>query len=90
MTNILVNFCNIILDKGYYLERWTIIVDVILEKGKGLKLSKLRTITSIERDLQILIRIFLDPKEQALIENDSMFSKVNYGLRRNYSIEIAI
>ena len=63
MTNILVNFCNIILDKGYYLERWTIIVDVILEKGKGLKLSKLRTITSIERDLQILIRIFLDPKE---------------------------
>ena len=90
MTDILVEFYNIILDKGYYPERWANIVDVMLEKGKGPQLDKLRTITLIEGDLQILMRIFLDPKEEELIENNNRFSKANYGSRRNCSIETAI
>ena len=36
------------------------------------------------------MQIFLDLKEQELIENNNRFSKANYGLRRNCSIEIAI
>ena len=62
----------------------------MLEKGKGPRFDKLRTITLIERDLQILMWLFLDPKEQELIEIDNRFSKANYSSRRNYSIETAI
>jgi len=35
------------------------ILDIIIEKGKGPTLSKLRTIQLIEADLQMLIRIFI-------------------------------
>ena len=59
-------------------------------KGKGWRLDKLQTITLIKGDLQILIRIFLEVKDQELIENDMRFSKENYGLRRSYSIATAI
>jgi len=62
----------------------------MLEKGKGPKLGKLRTITLIEGDLQILMRIFMDGKNNELIETDSRFSKANYGSRKNYSIDSAL
>ena len=35
------------------------IIDAMLEKGKGPVLGKLRTVTLIEGDLEILMRIFL-------------------------------
>jgi len=90
MSEILTSFYNIILRKGYFPNRWANIVDVMLEKGKGPRLGKLRTITLIEGDLQILMRIFLDAKNKELIENNERFSTANYGSRKNYSIETAI
>ena len=62
----------------------------MLEKGKGPTLGKHRTITLIEGDLQILMRIFLKAKEEELIEKDPRFAKTNYGSRKNFSIETAI
>jgi len=90
MTAILVSFYNMLLKEGYYLNRWMNIVDATLEKGKGPVLGKLRTITLIEGDLQILMRIFLFSYEQELIEEDNRFAKANYRLQKNYSIETAI
>jgi len=90
MTNHLVAFYNILIEKGYYPKRWQKITDVILEKGKGPRLGKLRTITLIEGDLQLLMRIFLNATDQETIENDRRFSTANYGSRKNYSIESAI
>jgi len=90
MSENLIKFYNIIITKGYYPKRWKNITDVILEKGKGPKLGKLRTITLIEADLQLLMRIFLDATKQELIENDSRFSTANYGSRKNFSIETAL
>jgi len=90
MTDILIDFYNTIIEIGYYPERWLNIIDVMLEKGKGPKLGKLRTITLIEGDLQLLMRIFLDGSTNELIEKDPRFSKANYGSRKNFSIESAI
>ena len=65
-------------------------VDITLEKGKGLVLGKLRTITLIEGNLQIMMQRSLSATENEIIEDDNRFSKANYELRRNFLIEIAI
>jgi len=90
MTNILVAFYNLIIKRGYYPARWLDILDVMIGKGKGMLLGKLRIITLIEADLQYVMRIYLSDEEEEIIENDNRFSKANYGLRRNYSIESAL
>ena len=36
------------------------------------------------------MRIYLEDLTEEIIESDKRFSKSNYGLRKNYSIEIAI
>ena len=36
------------------------------------------------------MRIFLGDEDEEVIESDSRFSKVNYGSRKNYSIESAL
>ena len=59
MTKILVTYYNILIEKGYYPRRWLKILDTILEKGKGMILGKLRTITLIEADLQYVMRLYL-------------------------------
>ena len=51
MTNILVEFYNIILREGYYPKRWLNLIDIMFEKGKDLIIRKLRMITLIEGDL---------------------------------------
>ena len=90
MMSILVCFYNMLLAKNYYPKRWQSQVDTSLEKRKGPILGKLRFITLIEGDLQINMRIHLSTDREELIENDNRFSKVNYGSRKNYSIETAI
>ena len=62
----------------------------MLGKGKGMIIGKLRTITLIEADLQNIMRIYLEDLDEEIIESDDRFSKSNYGLRKNYSIETAI
>ena len=70
LTATLVSFYNMLLKHMRYVKRWLNIVDMMLEKGKGPTLGKLRTITLIEGDLQILMRIFLNAKDEELIEKD--------------------
>ena len=53
-------------------------------------IGKLRTMTLIEGDLQINVRIQMSPEEEELIEGNDRFSTVNYGSQKNYSIETAI
>ena len=90
MTWILVTILNIFLKQCYYPNRWLKLVDTTLEKGKGPIVGKLRNITLIEGDLQIGIRISLNSRKEKLIENDSKFSKANYGSRKNFAITSAI
>ena len=66
------------------------LIDAILEKRKGPVLGKLRIITLIEGDLQMLMRMFLQAEEEELIEDDKRFVKANYRSQKNYSIETAI
>ena len=79
MTKILVKFYTTVVRKGYYLKRWVKLLAVILEKGKGPIIGKLRTIQLIEADLQILMRIFIGGRNDENIEIDSRLSKFNYG-----------
>ena len=51
MTIILITFYNTVLKKGHCLEHWIKLLAVILEKGKGPIIEKLRTIQLIEGDL---------------------------------------
>jgi len=90
MTRVLVTYYNIILRNRYYPQRWEKILDVMLNKGKGMILGKLRTITLIEADIQYIMRIVLNDGETERIENDERFSKSNYGSRKNYAIESAL
>ena len=90
MTVIFTYFHNTLLRQCYYPRRWQTQVETTLEKGKGLMIGKLRTITSIEGDLQINIRTHMSLVEEKLIEKNNWFSTANYRLRKNYSIETAI
>ena len=90
MTNILVTYYNVLINRGYYPTRWLKILDVMLGKGKGMIIGKLRTITLIEADLQLIMRIYFDDQDEEIIESDERFSTSNYGSRKNYSIESAI
>ena len=65
-------------------------METILEKGKGPLLGKLRNITLIEGDLQMMMRHHLYSEKEEMIETDSWFSKANYGSRKNFSIETAL
>ena len=70
LTKLLVVYYNIIINKGFYLSRWLQVLDVMLKKGKGLVLDKLRTIQLIEADLQLLIWIFITLRNTDSIERD--------------------
>ena len=50
-TEMLLHFYNTIITKEYYLNRWTNIIEVMLEKGKGPIINKICTIQLIEADL---------------------------------------
>ena len=65
-------------------------LDVMIGKGKGMLLGKLRIITLIEADLQCIMRTCLGDNDEEIIEKDRQFSKANHGSRRNYSIETAL
>ena len=67
MMKILVRFYNAIVRKGYYLKQWTRLLNVMLEKGKGPILGKLRTMQLIEADLQLLMRMFVGGRTEGAI-----------------------
>ena len=51
----------------------------MLEKGKGPFLGKLRAMKSLEENLQLLMRIFVNERMTGVIEMDEIISKGNYG-----------
>ena len=51
MTSIFIQFYNMIISKYYYSNRWLSILDIIIEKGKGLILGKLCRIQLIEANM---------------------------------------
>ena len=64
MIKILVRYYNIIIYQKYYPKRWLKILEVIIEKGKGPKLGKLRAIQLIKVDLQIIMRIGINTQNR--------------------------
>ncbi|MFN9955858.1 MAG: hypothetical protein ACK55I_22385, partial [bacterium] len=66
------------------------VLDIILDKGKGPIIGKLRTIQLVEADLQLLIRIFVGNRTSGLIEDDPSISKFNFRSRKLYSIDEVI
>ena len=87
---ILILFYNLVLQKGIVLERWRNILDIIIEKGKGPVLRKLRIIELIEGDLQIIVRIYIGWRNDSNIKIDERLSKFNFGSRKHYSIDSAL
>ena len=90
MTGTLVTFYNLVMRSGRYLKRWLKILDVMLEKGKGPLLEKLRTMQLCEADLQLLMRTCIGDRNESTIEEDERILKFNYGSRQHYSIETAL
>lgn len=83
----LVNYYNLIIKHQFYLQHWLDTLDVVIEKGKGPILRKLRTIQLLEADLQIIIRMHSVDLIQNDIESDNRVSKANYGSRKFYLID---
>ena len=90
MTNLLVKYYNMIIAVQFFPARWLKRLVVMIAKGKGPVLGKLRTIQLIEADLQLLMRIFVNTRNKGSIEADEIILKSNYGSRPGYSIEDAI
>ena len=90
LTALYVKFLNLVIQKKHVLNRWLDIVDVVLEKGKGPRLDKLRIIQLIEGDLQLLMRIIVTKRISVHAETTGRLSTSNYGNRRGYDINTAI
>ena len=90
MTKIFILFYNTLIKNCYYLQQWLKVLDVILEKGKGPVIGKLRTIQLIETDLQLIMRIYVGGRNNENIEKDNRLLQFNNGSRANYSIETMI
>ena len=58
---------------SYYPNRLSKIADATLEEGKGLVIEKLRTITLVEDNLQMLMRMYLNSLEEELIKEEKIF-----------------
>ena len=66
------------MSNQHYPERWLQTHNIILEKGKGPVLGKLRTIQLVEVFFQLLMRIFVNERMARVIETDNIISKGNY------------
>ena len=59
----------------------------MLDKGKGPVLGKLWIIDLIEGDLQLIIRLHAELRNNRNIKKDSRLSHSNFWSQQNYSIE---
>ena len=55
MVEILVQFHNVTIKCNHHQMRWLKFVDVVIEKGKGPRINKLRMLEMIEADLQLVM-----------------------------------
>ena len=70
---------NLIISNRFYSERWLKILNMMLEKGKGPFLGKLRAMKSLEEYLQLLMIFFVNERMTGVIEMDEIIFKGNYG-----------
>ena len=82
MTDMLIDYHNLIIKNKYYPERWSKVVDGMMEKGKGQFLGKSRVIQLIEADFQSIMRIFMSIRMEGKYEKDQRISKCNCGSRK--------
>ena len=87
---ILESYYNTIVKVKFYSTRWLKILDVMIEKGKSPTIGKLRTIQLIEKDIELLIRVFELLRNAGKTKTNNILSKSNFGSRKKYSIESAI
>ena len=90
LTTILLRYYNTIIQREFYPEYWLKVLDMMLDKGKGLIIGKLQTIQLIEADSQLLMRIFLGIRIENFIKKDSRISKFNFRLQKFFLIEEVI
>ena len=90
MATALVRFYTPMSKHKHYPKRWSDVLDVMIEKGKGSRINKLRVIQIVEADLQLLMRIFLGIWLESKLEEDERLSKPNYGSRKGFSIDSAL
>ena len=90
LVTLYVEFLNLVIQNSHVLKRWIDVVDIVLEKGKGPRLDKLRVIQLIEGDLQLLLRMLVTNRSAIVAEDSERLSKYNYGNRKGYDIHSAI
>ena len=61
-----------IIDNRIVLRRWSKAIAVMLEKGKGLRIDKLRIIQLIEADLQMLMRTIISPVANKVVYENQL------------------
>ena len=59
---------------------------MILDKGKGPVLEKLHTIQLIKADFQLLMKIFLQNRQNSNIKRNNNIFKFNFSSRRYYLV----
>ena len=62
----------------FFQERWFKTLVIMIEKGKGHFLGKLRTIQFVESDLQLTLKIVVSNRNNVNVETDARVSKRNY------------
>ena len=87
ITNMRVNYYDIITRNNFYPKWWLDVLDLILGKEKVPLLRKRRLIQLIESDLQSMMCLFTAEQIENRIDNDNRIFKANYGSRKKYSIE---
>ena len=70
IVEVLVKFYNGFIKHNNYPRRQLKVVDLMLEKGKGPRLKKLRMLEMIEVDLQLVMRMHLGSKMNERVESD--------------------
>ena len=90
MINLLVKYYSIIITVQFFPERWLTTLVVMIEKGRGTVLGKLRTIQLAEADLRLMMRMFIKIISRGNIESDERVSNFNHGFRPGHSIENSI
>lgn len=79
LTRLLVQCMNITINNCHILIRWIKIVDIMIEKGKGNVLGKLRTIQLVEGGLQLMMMVLITLRNSKRAETSERLSRFNFG-----------
>ena len=77
IVEVLVQFYNIITKDNHYPKRWPKVANVMLEKGKGYQLKKLKIFEMTEANLKLVMRIHLGTRMNERVESNARLSNIN-------------